>query len=334
MADRESFLLWEKLRLAYTESPGHPLLREEISALYTTINTDDVLVMVPEEAIFLTMHALLEPGDHVICTTPAYQSLHQVARSIGCRVTEWLPNEQQGWRFEVGDLESMLGQDTQLVVVNFPHNPTGYLPPEEDFRALVDLVQQRGIKLLSDEMYRYLEVGPETTLPAACDLYSGAISLSGLSKSYGLPGLRIGWLATRYLGLLERVSVLKDYTTICNSAPSEILGIIALRNRLKIVADQLVRVRRNLALLDDFFDHYAAIFEWKRPGGGSICFPRMLSVEDTEQFCERLVQDTGIMLLPSSMFQFGNHHVRVGFGREDLPEVIDLFAVYIDTILA
>jgi aspartate/methionine/tyrosine aminotransferase len=330
MADPEMTDAWETLKLGYTESWGHPLLREEIARIYEQVAADGVITVVPEEGIFLAMHALLEPGDHVVCTFPAYQSLYEIARAIGCEVSTWEPDEERGWYFDIDDLESKLRPNTKLVVVNFPHNPTGFMPTRADFAALVELVSKQGWYLLSDEMYRFLEVAPGTTLPAACDLYERAYSLSGLSKSFGLPGLRAGWLATQDLQGLERISQLKDYTTICASAPSELLATIALRSKERILIEQNERTRRNLSILDAFFERYQDQFSWNRPKGGSISFPRMLAVEDTFAFSEQVVAETGIMLAPSRAFQYSDNHLRIGFGRENLPQVVDLFSQYLD----
>jgi aspartate/methionine/tyrosine aminotransferase len=330
MADSETRRMWDGLRLGYTESLGHPVLRDAVSDVYDGIEPNEVLVVVPEEGIFLLMHALLEPGDHVVCTFPAYQSLHEVSRSIGCEVSTWEPDEERGWRFDLGELEQMLRADTKLVVANFPHNPTGTIPSKEDFGALVDMVRRRGIYLLTDEMFRFLEVEEGATLPSGCELYERAISLFGLSKTFGLPGLRMGWVVSRNRELLERMAILKDYTTICHNAPSEILAIIALRNRDTIIDRQLKRVHRNIAVLESFFSDYGDCLRWNRPVGSSICFPRLLVEETASVFCEELVRETGIMLVPSSLFHFGDNHVRIGFGREDMPEVIRRFASYLD----
>lgn len=330
LADAESLSLWQNLELHYTESRGHPLLREAIAEIYTNIGASNIVVAAPEEAIFLLMHALLNADDHVVVMTPAYQSLHEVARSIGCAVDEWAPSGESDWHFDIADLERRLRSDTKLLVINFPHNPTGFLPSRDDLAAIVEMAQERGICLLADEMYRLLEFEPATTLPAACELYENAVSLFGLSKSFGLPGLRIGWLASQNKDILARVLALKDYTTICNSAPSEILGIMGVRNRATIVASQLQRLRRNLAVLDGFFDDYDDLFRWRRPRGGSVCFPEMLIDQDTSEFCDELVKKAGIMLVPSNLFQFGERHVRIGFGRDKLPEVISVFAKYLD----
>jgi aspartate/methionine/tyrosine aminotransferase len=129
--------------------------------------------------------------------------------------------------------------------------------------------------------------------------------------------------------MLKRVNTLKDYTTICHCAPSEILGIIALQNKSEIIRQQSDRVGRNVKTLDRFFDEYQEHFRWNRPRGGSLCFPRMLQVEDTAAFCEELLRATGILVLPSRQFQFGDRHIRVGFGRENLPQVIEMFGEYL-----
>lgn len=330
MADDESLDLWRRLELRYTESQGHPLLREAIADIYTSIDASGILVAAPEEAIFLFMHALLEADDHVVVMAPAYQSLHEVARSIGCRVDHWAPDEGPDWHYAIEGLEEKLRPDTRLVVANFPHNPTGFVPTRENFDALIELMKERGIYLLLDEMYRFLEFGSDATLPSACELYDNAVSLFGLSKSFGLPGLRIGWLASQNADILRRVLALKDYTTICNSAPGEILGIMGVRNRKKIIDTQLARLRRNLTVLDNFFSDYADFFNWNRPYGGSVCFPEMFIEQDTSVFCNELLDRAGIMLVPSKLFQFGERHIRIGFGRDNLQEVISVFAAYLD----
>jgi aspartate/methionine/tyrosine aminotransferase len=330
IADTESASLWENLKLGYTETWGHPLLLEEIAGLYSGVSAKDVLEVVPEEGIFLSMHALLKPQDHVVCTFPGYQSLYEVAQSIGCEVTTWMPDENRGWHIDVKDLENSMCANTRMVVINFPHNPTGYIPSLQNFEDIIGLVRGSGAYLFSDEMYQYLEAEQGVTLPSACDKYERAISMSGLSKSYGLPGLRVGWLASQDAEVLKKISLLKSYTTICGSAPSEILAIIALRSRSSILQQQNERIRRNLQVLDHFFKDHPDLFAWNRPKGGSICFPRMFQVNDTYDFCEQLVEDAGIMLVPSRLFQYGDHHVRIGFGKENLPEVVERFGEYLD----
>lgn len=332
MADDQHLLQWDELTLGYTESSGHPLLRKAIAGLYENLDVQDTLVVTPEEGIFLAMQALLKPGDHVVCTFPGYQSLYEIPRAIGCRVSLWEPSASDSWRFDLDRLETLLQPDTRLVVVNFPHNPTGALPSAATFDTLIGLLRQRGIFLFSDEMYRGLEIEPDATLPAACDRYERAVTLGGLSKTYGLPGLRIGWLATRDRNLITRTSQLKDYTTICASAPGEILAIMALDNREAIVAGQRDRLLANLKALEMFMTSHDDCFHWQCPKGGSVCFPGLRRAEGAQAFCRTLVENADIMLLPSLPFQYGDHHVRIGFGRQNLPEVLQRFDAYLSSI--
>jgi aspartate/methionine/tyrosine aminotransferase len=324
LASPESLALWNELRFSYTESQGHPLLRAEIARLYQSITPSDVVVAVPEEAIFIVMHTLLQPGDHAVVVRPAYQSLYEVARSCGCQVTAWnLRAGPRGWQLDLDQLRRSLTEHTRLVVVNFPHNPTGYLPSRSEFDALVEIARQHDLYLLGDEMYRGLEHDPAARLPATCDLYEKGISLSGLSKSYGLPGLRLGWLATREKPLLERWLTLKDYTTICHSAPSEILAIIALRDAGQILPRNRSIIRDNLIALARFFAAHDDLFTWVEPQGGSVAFPIWTGPVPVEDFCQRVLEERGVLVVPGSLFSFPGSHFRVGLGRRNLAEVLD-----------
>jgi aspartate/methionine/tyrosine aminotransferase len=321
-ADDECRELWQSLRLGYTESPGLPLLRREIAALYEGIVADEVLEIVPEEGIFLTMNALLEPGDHVISTWPGYQSLYSLAETIGCDVTYWRPDEAQGWRFDPAAVRDALRPATRLIVVNFPHNPTGYLPPREDFEEVLAIARDAGVPVFSDEMYRWLEQDPGERLPSAVERYDRAVSLCGLSKTFALPGLRVGWLATRDADVLSRVAALKDFTTICGSAPGEVLALVALRNAARLIARSLALTSSNLDRLDEFFATRTEVFSWVRPRAGSIGLARLHRPEGAHEFCRRLVEEAGVLLAPSTVFGFGDEHVRFGFGRANLPEAV------------
>ena len=261
--------------MGYTESLGHPLLREEIAGLYSGIRADDCLVLVPEEGIFIAMNTILNPGDHMICTAPGYQSLYEVAEGLGCEVTKWQPAEENGWRFDPDFLEEHVRDNTRLLVINFPHNPTGYLPSQTDFQRIIDFARKHNLFLFSDEMYRFLEYDQADRLPSACEVYDKAVTLFGMSKTFGLAGARIGWLVTRDRELFNKMESFKSYTTICSSAPSEVLAIMGLRAKDQIIARHLARIARNLGLLDTFFEDYRDRFEWVRPKAGTIAFPRL-----------------------------------------------------------
>jgi len=313
---------FESLWLGYTESLGDPQLRRTISTLYENVGADQILVHSgAEEAIFNFMHVTLDPGDHIIVHSPCYQSLSEVARSIGAEVTEWQGDPDQGWELDLDVLKSYLTGRTKVVVVNFPHNPTGFLPSQDFVRELSALSERHGFILFSDEVYRGLELNPADRLPALADINDRAVSLGVMSKAYGLAGLRIGWIATRDNRLYEELGAFKDYTTICNSAASEFLAALALRNAETIVERNLQIIRENLDRLDTFFESRGDQFDWHRPKAGSIAFPR-LRTGIIEDFCAELVEKAGVLLLPGTLYGDQNNAFRIGFGRRNLPEAL------------
>jgi aspartate/methionine/tyrosine aminotransferase len=303
----------------YTESPGAPELRAAIAGLYERIDPDEVIVTsCAEEGIFLLHHAMLHSCDHAIVETPCYESALELARSTGAEVSPWQRHYADGWVHDLEALERLIRPGTRVLYVNQPHNPTGTLMERATFERVAELAHAHDIVLFSDEVYRELEHAAVNPLPAACDLDERAVSLGSISKSYGLPGLRLGWIVTRDPDLREAIMRLKDYTTICSSAPSEVLAAVALRNRHVLLQRNLGIVERNLPLLEEFF--HSETFEWVRPVAGPIGFPRVRGVEDVERFCERLAAQ-GVLLLPGSVYD-EPEHVRVGFGRANLPDAL------------
>jgi aspartate/methionine/tyrosine aminotransferase len=309
------------LRLGYTESAGAPELRDAIAGVYEAVSPDEVLVAsCAEEAIFLLYHALLGPGDHAIVETPCYESALQLARSTGAEVDGWQRRSEDGWAHDVEALERLIRPSTRAIYVNQPHNPTGTLMRRDVYDRVVEIAREHDLVLFSDEVYRELEHDPADRLPAACEVYERAVSLGSISKTYGLPGLRIGWVVTRDAVLRESMRELKDYTTICASAPSERLTALALRNRDVLVRRNLGIVERNLPLLDDFIERHCGVLDWVRPSAGPIGFPRVSGLGDVDRLCERLAA-AGVLLLPGSVYD-QPAHVRMGFGRANLPEAL------------
>jgi aspartate/methionine/tyrosine aminotransferase len=323
LADSETGRLWRDLRLGYTESTGNPLLRAAIASLYDTIEPDEVLVFAgAEEAIFCLANVALGPGDHAVVTWPGYQSLYEVGRAAGADVTLHELREADGWALDVDRLLASLRSNTRLVVVNAPHNPTGMLPGHAEWTRLAGELADRRIHLLADEVYRFLEFDEADRLTSGADASPLGISLGVMSKSFALAGLRIGWLASHDRDLLARCAAFKDYTTICSSAPSEILALVALRAREVVLARSRGIVAANLALLDGFFGRRAGQLSWVRPRGGSVGFARLLGHEPIDRFAAELVEAEGVLLLPGSQFDHPGNHFRIGFGRENLPEAL------------
>ncbi len=302
------------MRLGYTEVPGSAELRSAIAALYTWVQPVDVVALAAaEEGIFAVEHAVLRPGDHAVVETPCYESALAVARSTGADVDAWRRSYSDGWAHDLDELERLLRPHTKLVYVNTPHNPTGTSMPRAVLDRVVELCAERGAVLFCDEVYRELEHDPEGRLPAGCDLYERAVSLGSVSKTYGLPGLRTGWVACRDRALRDAIVAVKLYTTICSSAPSELLAALALRHREGLVERNRSLVLGNLTLADAFVERHGGRVDWVRPTASPVGFPR-LRVDDTQAFCERLAAEAGVLLLPGEVYDEPGH-VRFGLGR-------------------
>jgi len=322
---------FQQVWLGYTESQGSPSLRVEISKLYETITPEDILVHTgAEEAIYLFMFAAFKRGDHVIVHSPGYQSLADVARATGCDVSPWRAREENQWALNLDELRHLMRTNTKGLVINTPHNPTGYLMSRADYKTIHTFAQENKLLLFSDEVYRESEYDPNDRLRAACDLGEYAISLGVTSKTYGLAGLRIGWIATKNKKIYERMASLKDYTTICNSAPSEFLAEVAMRNRQKLAQRNIDIIKNNLVVIDELFARRANLFSWVRPNAGSMGFPRLLK-GDIENFCDDLVRKAGVLLLPGSMYDDSRNHFRLGLGRKSLPLAVERLEKYLNS---
>jgi aspartate/methionine/tyrosine aminotransferase len=320
----------EQLSLGYTEVPGSPELRAAIAGRYERLEPGDVLgLAAAEEGIFTAYHALLGPGDHVVVEAPCYGSAIEVARSTGAEVGLWQRRQEDGWAHDLDALEGLLRANTKLIYLNSPHNPTGTQMPRTAFDRLVEIAGERSIVLFSDEVYRGLEHDPADRLPAACDVYRQAISLGTVSKAYGLPGLRIGWLASRDPALLERIRELKLYTTICSSAPSELLVALAVRHGETLVERCRQLILANLPLLDAFLGRRHGLFEWVRPTAGPIGFARVGGDFDVQRWCEEIAAQADVLLLPGAVYQ-QPRHIRFGFGRANLPQALERLDAHLE----
>ena len=315
IADDDSRERWNSLRLGYTESLGLPVLREAISDLYDVTPDEIITFAGAEEAVFLYMHAALSAGDHAVVVWPAYQSLHEIARSIGASVT-LVPLNARDWSHDVDAVAAAMRPNTRVVVVNFPHSPTGAQISAADFARLTSIVELHGAQLFSDEVYRFLEHSSDR-LPAAVDQSPSGVSLGVMSKAYGIAGIRIGWLAARDATLRSRIAASKDYTTICNSAPSEILALMALRGQKGLLGRTHAILTENLAALEGFFSRNEDRFSWIRPKAGSVCFPA-LKRGNIDEFSAALVREEGVLLLPASQFGYPGNHFRLGYGRRGM----------------
>jgi aspartate/methionine/tyrosine aminotransferase len=322
MADDDDRNAWETLSFGYTETFGDPGLRTAVAQMYAEVEADDIICFGgAEEALYLAMQVLLGPDDHAVVTTPNYQAAETVPLAL-CDVTGVALDRDDDWGLDLDEVVAAIRPNTKVVSVNFPNNPTGKVIDPGDFTRLAELCDERGIHLFSDEVYRGLEQDPARTLPHAADLSPLALSLNVTSKSLGLPGLRIGWLACRDRGLRSRLERAKHYTTICNSAPSEVLARIAVKARDRILDRNRAIIAANLPVFGAFFARHEDLFVWQPPDGGCVAYPRYLGADGVEAFCERLVEEAGVLLLPASIYaseltRTPADHFRIGVGRLD-----------------
>ena len=317
--------LWDNLRLGYTEAKGLPLLREQITnSLYPSLDQDNILCFSgAEEGIFCALHTLCEPSDHVIVLTPCYQSLMEIPKMKGANVTAVQLQEENDWRIDLEAIKRAIKPNTKVVVINFPHNPTGQVITQDELEALVKLCDLHGLWLFSDEVYRLLGNPSSPWAKPAAEVYPKALSLGVMSKAFGMAGLRIGWIACQDKQLLTKIEQVKHYTSICNSAPAEVISLISLKNKDQILERNNGIVSENLAFLDAFFNEHSDLFSWVRPQGGCVGFVNYKSNEPVDAFCDRLVKESGVLLMPASLYDHPTNHFRVGFGRKNMPEALD-----------
>lgn len=316
---------WYDLELGYTQSKGHPLLLDEISKLYEGISSEKILAVVPQEGVNIALSSILDTGDHVIIMSPAYQSLSELPGSIGCEISELSVLQQEGkWELDLDMLRALIKKETKLLILNFPHNPTGYLPSKEVFTEIVEIAHNTGIYIFSDEMYRLSEYNDADRLPPVACVYEKGISLSGLSKSFGLPGLRCGWLVTQDAALFKQFMTQKDYTTICGSAPGEILSIMALQAKDEIIGRNLGIIKDNIGHMESFLSRHDNVMGWIRPIAGPVAFGQLKNKMDAQEFCMKAIREKSLLILPGSVFDYKHNFFRLGLGRKAFKAGLDL----------
>ncbi|MBZ0333998.1 aminotransferase class I/II-fold pyridoxal phosphate-dependent enzyme [Marinobacter sp. AL4B] len=334
--ERESF---ENMWLGYTETFGAPELRETISMLYDNRSTDEILCFAgASEGIFAANSVILDKDSHAIVVTPNYQS-HETLPLAICEATGVPLDANDGWSLDIDRVADAIRPNTKLVTINFPHNPTGTILPLDRYMALVELCRKHGIYILHDEIFHGL--GPSGTqhLPYVADVYERGLSLNVMSKAYGLPGLRIGWIACADKEIISKMERMKHYLSICNSGPSEQLTQIALRNSDRLLARSCGIVDENLPKWEAFFANYPDLFDWQSPDGSCMAFPRYKGADGVEQFCRTLVEESGVLFLPSTIYSSElcdtpTDRFRLGFGRKGLDEGIAVLDAHMKRFLS
>jgi aspartate/methionine/tyrosine aminotransferase len=304
------------LRLGYSEACGSLELRSSLAATYQDCSPENILVTTGAiEANFLLFNVLLSAGDHVVAPYPAYQQLYSVPRALGCDVSLWRIRPETGFRYDVADLEQLVRTDTKLIVVNSPHNPTGAILSAEDMVRVYGIAESVGATVMSDEAYRWLVFpGGERLAPPMYNLGQVGISVGTLSKPFGLPGLRLGWIAAPAETIAQCWSM-RDYVSLSVGKLNDSLAILAIRHRDQIIERNGAIITANLESARAWIAKHAGMLSWIPPRAGLLAMLHYKLDIPSFDLSNKLAEEYSVMLAPGSAFGF-EQHLRIGIGQE------------------
>ncbi|MBI3697367.1 MAG: aminotransferase class I/II-fold pyridoxal phosphate-dependent enzyme [Acidobacteria bacterium] len=299
-------------RLGYTQTNGTVELRQSIAALYPGASVDHILVTNgAAEANFLAIWHLLDPGDEIVLMLPNYMQIWGLARSLSAKVVPFRLREECQWRPDLDELRRALSPRTSLIAVCNPNNPTGAVLAEGEMDAIVEAARRAGAWLLADEVYLGAErVGPPT--PSFWGRYEKLVITNGLSKAYGLPGLRIGWVAGPP-DLIARLWGCHDYTTIAVGALSDTLARVALASRERILGRTREILRANYPLLEEWLASQGDLFTLVPPAAGAIAYLHYSLEINSTRLMQKLLQDKSVLVVPGDHFGM-DHYLRINYG--------------------
>lgn len=314
------------LGLGYCQTNGTPELRETISRFYPGSNIDQILVTNGSaEANFVLIWSNIEPGDEVLFMLPNYMQMWGLTRGFGATVKPFFLKENLKWAPDVEELKKLITDKTKMIIITNPNNPTGAILSEEAMKTIIDLAQEADAWILADEVYQGAELEPEIT-PSFYGKYDKAIVVNGLSKAYGLPGLRVGWIVAPE-DFIKKTWPYHDYTTIAPSILSDRLAQIALtpRNREKILKRTRDILKTNLPVLESWLKEHSDIFTFIPPQAGAIAFVRYNLRINSTQLVYKLIEEKSVLIVPGDHFEM-DHYLRLGFGEKEkkLLEALEL----------
>lgn len=315
-----------KLVLCYGDHQGNRALRELVAA-DSGVHPDEVLITAgAASALFVIATTLLRAGDRILVERPNYATNIETPRAIGAEIDFLTLRFEEGFRPSLAQIEAQLHPSTKLVSLTVPHNPTGSMLSESELRQIIDLCARKGVTLLVDETYREMSfAGP---LPVAASLVSASssatpvLSVSSLSKTWGLPGIRIGWLICRNPKLMESLLAAKEQIFICNSVVDEEIALRFLQQRAKRAPAIFASMKQNFTALSDWMQHQHDL-EWVKPEGGVVCFPRFRSdcPVDIERFYRILNDKYKTFVGPGHWFEMERRYLRIGYGWPSLQDL-------------
>ena len=312
----------EDMTLFYGDHAGHPGLREKIASISgENITPDDVLITAGAAgALFIIATSLLEKGDHLVVERPNYSTNIETPRAIGADISFLDLVFEEGFALDTSRIASMIRPETKYVSLTSPHNPTGTVMTINDLKNTIDLVEHKGCRLLVDETYREMTFGEP--LPVAASLSKKAISVSSLSKTYGIPGIRTGWIVCRDRELMETLLSAKEQIGICGSVVDEEIAYRALLGREEWLKSNNLHISEAFSITRDWMKNQTE-FEWVEPSGGVVCFPRISSElnMDMDDFYRILNEKYGTYVGPGHWFEMPRRFMRVGYGWPHIPDL-------------
>lgn len=316
--------------LRYALGNGYLSLREKLSTLYETVTPEQIAMMNGgEETIYVTMRALLKPGDEIVVQMPSYQSLSVIAKEIGCSIIEYRPGFEEKWAFNPEMLETKITPKTRLLILNYPHNPTGACLTDSEMASITALCRKHRLYLISDEVYRFLRMDESCSDASFADLYENAVALGSFSKTFAAPGLRLGWIATKNPELMHKLLAYRHFTSTCSNLPCQWIANELLNKRDTIMQRNNAIVRQNAALLEQFVQQHTDLFAYVPPKGATMAYIKLLGGQSATDFCMEVLEHTGVLIVPSSVLESSDEYLRVGLGRESFPKCIQLVSEYL-----
>lgn len=316
--------------LGYALGKGYLLLREQLSALYENVTPDQIAVMNGgEETIYVTMRALLKPGDEIVVQTPSYQSLSVIAKEIGCSIIEYRPSFEQNWEFDLETLKTKITKQTRLLILNYPHNPTGACLTDREMASIAALCREYNLYLIADEVYRFLRMEESCSDASFADLYENSVVLGSFSKTFAAPGLRLGWIATKNPGLMHRLLDYRHFTSTCSNLPCQWIARELLNKRDAIIQRNNALVHRNAELLALFVKQHEKIFSYVPLKGATMAYVKLKGKQSAMAFCMEILENTGVLIVPSSVLEKSDEYLRIGLCRKSFPKCIQLVSEYL-----
>jgi len=326
---------WSDLAMQYASIGGGEKLKVQISSQYENISPENIVVFSgAQEALTCAYLTLLDSSSEVVGLTPSYSPMNLACKKTGASLVEQpLTFTDQNWHLDFNQLNQKISNKINLLVVNFPHNPTGFIPNLKDWQLVIKQAESKGCRVLCDEVFKGLEYSKEVALPSLCDLSEQGVSVGSMAKSYGCPSLRIGWVATQDKALVEKLLIVKRYFSICSSLLDEFLATIMIENKEIVLSEntQFIKERYD-DLKENFNPHLNNKIFFSDLKAGLVLFPQLTNGTDAVSFCTNFLNESGFRLEPGLCFgKEYKSHFRIGLGGKDFSEGIESLRSYLST---